>query len=221
MALPSRYTVTASGGLRRRNDALVPPRLPVGSTTIGPRRRQSVAHDLPATPPAFPVSAIPLVPGRRVPAAGVVRGRGMGGDASRRSGTEADVSAATGREVRLTMSPIPVREEPPATFGSASAALANLSPLRRVLEPAAGVRGLPATRSGIPVTSMSRSFVMPGGVSQARAGGGGTRSTADVGGGAVGGGEGGAQSHAVAVPMAAWRGAVPRGGVGAAGVKRH
>ncbi len=219
IALPSRYTVTPSGELRRRNDALVRPRLPVSSTTIGPRRRQSVARDLPATPSptAIPVSAIPLVPGRRTPAAGVVmgRGRGRGGDPSRRSGTEAGVWAPTRREVRLTMSPIPVREEPPAPSSGASAVQANLSPLRSVLGPAAGERSLPA--------SMRRSFVMPGAVSQARTGGGweGTRSTADVGGESHGSGEAVAQTHVLAVPMAAWRSAVPRGGMVTAGVRRH
>ena len=200
MALPSRYRVTASGGLQRRNDVFVPPRLPEASPTIGSRRRQPppVARDLPVAPAALPVRAIPLGPGRR-----------LAGTAPR--------PAAVAHDVRLTMSPITVRQEPPALSTAATAVPVNVNALRRVLVPAAAEReaGARAVRSQIAATSMSRPFVTTEAVAQGSASGG-TRATADV-----GGRVGGPEMHAVALPMAVWRGAATHGVVVPAGARRH
>src|SRR2546422_7597952 len=74
---------------------------------------------------------------------------------------------------------------------------------------------LPILRSQIAATSMSRPFVTTEAVAQGSASGG-TRATADV-----GGRVGGPEMHAVALPMAVWRGAATHGVVVPAGARRH
>ena len=220
MALPSRYRVTADGALRRRNDAMVPPRLPVATPTIDPRRRSPVARDLPAAPVPAPVRTIPLGPGRHL--AGGSAPRPMN-EARRRplvgvwTPTPSPDPSISARQVRLTMSPIPAPEEAPAPSAAGAALPVNFNTVRRVLAPAAAERGAArqAVGSEIGATSMSRPFVIPQvGVRGTMSGG--TGATAFVGG--VGGGT---QTQAVGFPMAVWRGAAPRGAVIAAGARRH
>ena len=212
MALPSRYSVTASGGLQRRTEVQVPPRLPVTVHTIAPRRRLPVAGDRPpgGGPATVPVGAIPLgpPPGRQ-PSQGYASR--PTNDARRRAvvavwpPTTTTASPPPGRQVRLTMSPIPVREEPavpipPAPSSAAATAQpVNLTLTRRVLVPAA----------------MSRPFVIPQGQAY-RTASGGTRTTAEVGAGVAG-----TQTQAVAFPMAGWRGAAGRSAVVPTGARRH